>query len=278
MRKLIYGIITIALLATAGFAAFDDYVPDAVASSMGDAPPAIGFGPHSLFGGNGISAGGGYRRSFSYADFDEIGAWASFADEKYGRALLEVSSFGVENLTSETKFGLAYTKPLFSDIHTELGLSAKANIFSLSYESSINGTELGSAMGFTLDFAAEAVVYERTRIRILAENLTATDMGVEGDIELPRAVTGALSYSPYNNTNMMFHVRREAGQDFGYGLGVSASPHEIVEFRLGAATNPDRITGGMGLKYEMVRFDYALKSHPVLPLSHTLTLGIDLAR
>ncbi len=273
-----YLITLFTLAITCALAVFEDYIPDAVAAGMGDAPPAIGFGQHSLFGENGISAGGGYRRVFSYSDFDELGAWASFTDEKYGRTMLEVSSFSVENYSSETKFGLAYSRPLFSDIHTELGLAAKANIYSLSYEQSVSGTELGSAMGFTVDFGAEAIVYERTRIRVLAENLTATNMGIEGDVEIPRAVTGAISYSPYTRTNMIFHVRREAGVDFVYGLGVSASPHEIVEFRVGAATNPDRITGGIGLKYEMVRFDYALKSHPVLPLSHTITLGIDLAR
>lgn len=276
--KKTYIIIIFALAISCAFAVFDDYVPDATAAGMGDAPPAISFGPHSLFGENSISAGGSYRRAFNYSDFDELGAWASFTDDKYGRALIEVSSFSVENLSSETKFGLAYSRPLFSDIHTELGLAAKANIHSLSYEPSVSGTELGSAMGFTLDFGAEAIVYERTHIRVLAENLTATNIGIDGDIEIPRAVTGAISYSPYVNTNMLFHVRREAGKEFTYGLGVSASPHEIVEFRLGAATNPDRITGGVGLKYEMVHFDYALKSHPVLPLSHTITLGIDLAR
>jgi hypothetical protein len=278
MKKLIYAIIFLAILSASSFAVFDDYIPDAVSASMGDIPPSIGFGPHSLFGKPGISAGGGYRRAFNYSDFDELGAWASFSDAKYGRAMLEISSFSVENLTAETKFGLGYSKPLFSDIHTELGLAAKANLYSLSYEPSISGTELGSSMGFTVDLGAEAVVYERTRIRVLAENLGAANMGAEGDIELPRSVTGAISYSPYNNTNMIFHVRREAGVDFIYGMGVSVRPHEIVEFRLGAATNPDRITGGVGLKYEMVRFDYALKSHPLLPMSHTITLGIDLAR
>jgi len=277
MRIIKIATIGLLLAAACALAVFDGFVPDAVSTAMGDMTPSIGFGPSSLFGNYGISAGGGYRRSFNYADFDEMGAWASWSDQKYGRALLNVYSTSAAELSSESKFSLGYSRPLFSDLHTELGLAAKANLHSLSYEPSVEGIELGSAMGFTLDFAAEAVIYERTRVRILAENLTATNMGTSGDIEIPRAVIGAIAYSPYNNTNMVFNVRREASQDFVYGLGLAASTHEIVEFRLGASTNPDRITGGIGLKYSMVRFDYAVKSHPVLPLSHTITLGIDLA-
>ncbi len=278
MRRLFILILIGLIAASYAPAVFETPTPDAVSSGMGDITPAVGFGPASLFGGEGISAGGGYRRSFNHSDFDELCAWASWTNEKYGRAIIDVSSFSVENLSGETKFSLGYSRPLFSDIHTELGLAAKANLLSLSYEPSVSGTELGSAMGFTIDLAAEAIIYERTRIRVLAENLTATNMGISGDIEIPRAVTGLIAYSPYNNTTIAFHVRREAGVDFDYNLGVSMQPHEMIEFRLGAATNPDRVTGGIGLNYNVFRFDYALKSHPVLPISHTVTLGFDLAR
>jgi len=267
-----------ALLAVPALAVFDNQIPDAVSGAMGNITPTIGTGPTSLFGNPGISAGGAYRRSFNYADFDQMSAWAAYTDSKIGRACFTINSFSVTDLSTETKISLGYSRQLFSDIHTELGLGAVTNLHSLSYGKSVSGTELGSGMGVTLDLAAEAVIYNRTRVRVLAENLTATNMGVEGDIELPRAVTGAIFYSPYTATDMVFHIRREAGAEFTYGLGISASPHEIVVFRLGAATNPDRVTGGIGLRYKILRFDYAIKSHPVLPLSHTASLGVEIAR
>jgi len=268
----------IIIFASASFAVFDSSFPDAVSSAMGDIPSSIGPGPNSLFEGEGIAAGGGYRRSFNYADFDELAGWASWSDSKFGRALLNVSSYSVPDISSETRFALGYSRHLFADIHTELDLAVKANLLSLSYGESTDGIDLGSTMGASFDFAARALIYDRTSVFILVDNLTATNLGVEGDIEVPRAVTGAIGYSPYTNTNMVFHVRREAGRDFTYGLGISAEPHEIITFRLGAATNPDRITGGIGLKYNIFRFDYGLKSHPVLPLSHTINLGINLVR
>ena len=273
--------ITIALLMAICIAApavFEAPSSDAAASGMGDIPPAIGPGQSSLFGEPGMASGGGYRRSFNHSDFDLISGWFSWTDESVGRIRLAVDAFPGGDYSSETKIGLGYSRSVLDDIHTSLTLAAAGNIYSLSYGQSLSGQDLGSASGLSLDLAAEATVYDRTSFRVLAENLTATNLGAVSDVEIPRSVTAAIGYSPYTMTDMQFYIRRETGSDFTYGLGISASPHEIIIFRLGAATNPDRVTGGLGLRYKFFVFDYALKSHPVLPLSHTISLGIDLAR
>lgn len=277
MRK-IELIIAIAVLAVSSLAVFDAPPPDIPAMAMADITPAIGPGPTSLFYRGGISAGSGYLRSFNYADFDQLSAWASVPVDKIGRFSAVVGNFAVEELSTETSLSLGYTRSVFSDIHTELDVAVRGGFYSLSFGKSIGGRDLGSGAGFALDMATEAVVYGRTRVAIVAENLTATNMGIEGDIELPRAVSAKVAYSPYTTTDMLFHIRREADVGYCYGVGVSFSPHEIVTFRLGAVTNPDRVTAGIGLKYNIVRFDYALKSHPALPLSHAFGIGIDIER
>ena len=266
------------LLSFAAMAVFEAPSPDAVAMGMADITPAIGLGPTSLFSDGGITAGGAYRRSFNYADFDQLSAWASWSKERIGRFSAVFGTFSVPDLSTETEISLGYTRSIVSDIHTELNIAARGDIYSLSYGKSLGGIDLGSDAGFALDLGAEAVIYKRTRVRILAENLTATNLGVEGDIEIPRAVSASIGYSPYSATDMVFHIRRETGVDYSYGLGISASPHKMITFRFGAATNPDRVTGGIGLKYKFVRFDYSLKSHPALPLTHAVSMGIDLER
>jgi hypothetical protein len=77
---------------------------------------------------------------------------------------------------------------------------------------------------------------------------------------------------------MVFHINKQAGKDYSYGLGLSAKPHEVIVLRLGAATNPGRVTAGFGLRFKMVELDYAIKSHPVLPLSHTISAGFYFGR
>ncbi|MCK5833237.1 hypothetical protein KAH81_06150 [bacterium] len=256
-------------------AVFEVPPPDPAAIGMADISPAIGPGPTSLFYKGEITAGGGYIRSFNYSDFDQLSAWASWSHEKIGRFSAVLGGQSVGDLSTETSIGFAYTRPVFSDIHTEFNLAVRGSFYSLSYGKSIGGMDLGSGAGAAFDMAGEAVIYKRTKVSIFAENLTATNLGVEGDIEIPRAVTASIGYSPYNATDMVFHVRRESIAGYTYGLGISFSPHEIVTFRFGAVTNPDRVTAGVGLKYKFARFDYALKSHPALPLSHAASIGID---
>ena len=94
------------LVAACAMAFFEGYIPDGVSAGLGDVNPAIGFGPVSMFGDFGIMAGGGYRRSFNFKDFDEMGAWASWADAKYGRAALNFYSSAAENPVSYTHLTL----------------------------------------------------------------------------------------------------------------------------------------------------------------------------
>jgi len=276
MRRTINIVLVICASALACLAVFETPLPEAQATAMGDFNPLIGTGPGSIFGEYGITGGAGYRRSFNYSDFDEACGWSSYGREKLGRFMVNVASYGPGDLTSETKISVGYSRPVVDDIHTKLSFGAVGNLNSLSYGKSVGGIDLGSGAAGSFDIAAEAIIYDRTKVRLLAENITSTNMGVEGDVELPRAVTGLIGYSPYNNTEMMFYVRREASLDYNYGLGISVAPHEMIVLRLGAATNPDRVTGGIGLKYKMVHFDYALKSNPVLPMSHTISLGVEI--
>ncbi len=266
------------LLSFAAMAVFEAPSPDPAAIGMADITPAIGPGPTSLFYESGIAAGSAFQRSLDFADFDHVSAWASWSQDRIGRISASFGTFSVPDISTETKISLGYTRSILSDIHTELNIAACGDVYSLSYGKSLGGIDLGSAAAFALDLGAEAIIYNRTRIRVLAENLTATNMGTEGDIEIPRAVSASIGYSPYNATDMVFHIRRETGVDYIYGLGISVSPHKMITFRLGAVTNPDRVTAGIGLKYKFVRFDYALKSHPALPISHAVSIGVDLER
>ncbi len=266
--------IIIAISVSSCFAVFIGKLTDAACVAFADIPQAIGVSNASLFGGYGIFAGGGYNRSFSHADFDMISGYAAWGQDNIGRITLTGSSFAVDNLTTETQMNIGFSRKLLSDIHNTLALAVRGDLYSLSYGTSVDGTELGSAAALGLTIAAEAIVYERTRISLLVENLSGTNMGTESDIELPRSATGLIGYSPYNATEMAFFITREAGQDFEYALAALASPHEIITFRAGVITNPDRVTAGLGLHYKMVRFDYAIESHPVLPLSHFVSFGV----
>jgi hypothetical protein len=146
-------------------------------------------------------------------------------------------------------------------------------MYSLSYEKSVTGIDLGSASGFGLSAGLTAVLYDRTRLSVFADNLTSTNLGENSDVEIPRSVTGLISYSPYRHTEVGFWTRREARHDFEYSVYASTTPFKYISFRASCATNPDRVGLGLGVHYSGINLDYALLTNPILPLSHAVTLS-----
>ena len=57
----------------------------------------------------------------------------------------------------------------------------------------------------------------------------------------------------------------EGGFDFQIG--------DYFSLRLGAATNPNRISGGFGINYDGIQFDYGLRTHPVLSETHVFNIS-----
>ncbi len=274
--KKIYLLIAVMIFAASGLAVFETGLSDAASTGYGDVPPEIGISGASLFGGNGISAGGGYKMSFGHSDFSEMGGYGYYGLENIGRMGVDFTTFSVADLTSETQIGVSFKRALIDDVHNKLEFALRADIYSLSYEPSVTGQELGSATTAGLTGAMQATLYERTRIAILAENLTGTSMGAEDDIDLPRSVTGLLGFAPYSKTEMAFYAKRTAGKDWEYAVMGYARPIDFISFRAGVVTNPDRLTAGLGLHYSWFTLDYGIKTHPVLPLSHVISLNFNL--
>ncbi len=277
MKKLIT-LLTLTIFATSAFAVFETRLADGASTGYGDVPPEIGISGASLFGDNGIYAGGGYKLSYGHSDFSEMGGYAYYGKDKIGRMGVNFSSFSVADLTSETEIGISYKRALIDDVHNKLEFALRADIYSLSYEPSVTGQDLGNATAIGLTGAMQTRIYERTRIAILAENLTGTSMGKEDDIDLPRSVTGLLGFAPYSRTEMAFYARREAGKDWEYAVMGYAKPIDFLSFRAGIVTNPDRLTAGIGLHYSYFTLDYGLKTHPVLPLSHVISLNFNMGK
>ena len=271
-------LLIVAFTVTSVFAVFETRLADGASAGYGDVPPELGISGASLFGGEGIFAGSGYKINFGHSDFAEMGGYAYYGCEKLGRFGVNFQSFSVSDLTGETEVGISYKRALIDDIHNKLEFALRADVYSLSYEASVSGQDLGSATSVGMTAAMQATIYERTRIAVLAENLTGTSMGEEDDIDLPRSVTGLLGFAPYSRTEMAFYVRREAGKDFEYGVMAYAKPIQYLSFRAGIVTNPDRFTAGLGLHYSFFTLDYGLKTHPVLPLSHVISLNFKMGK
>ena len=71
----------------------------------------------------------------------------------------------------------------------------------------------------------------------------------------------------------------EAYKDLNYPLslrgGIEIPVGDFLFLRFGTRTEPDTYTAGVGLRYSLLRFDYAIFTHQYLGLTHQISLILD---
>lgn len=96
-----------------------------------------------------------------------------------------------------------------------------------------------------------------------------------GDSELPRVLAFGMSFSPTTGIHSALSFSKEPGMRtrIAFGQEFEIVPSFLL-LRAGANTEPVGFSFGLGTGIERVRVDYALKTHPVLPLTHNFGVAV----
>lgn len=132
--------------------------------------------------------------------------------------------------------------------------------------------ELGSGFACGLDIGMFARVYRRWTAGFYVHNVNLPRIGTS---DLPRLVCFGLGFSPGPGINSGLTLTKEPGMRtrVAFGQELEIIPENFI-LRAGVHTEPVRFTFGLGTGFKKVRVDYALATHPVLPLTHNLGLMI----
>ena len=92
--------------------------------------------------------------------------------------------------------------------------------------------------------------------------------------DLPWTIQIGVAYSPYDLVWTTAALNRTAGHPTQYSAGLEYHLIEGFKILTGVQSNPNRL--GLGVRIEMLTFivDYGLLTHPVLPLTHQVSLGV----
>ena len=129
-----------------------------------------------------------------------------------------------------------------------------------------------SAIGFDLGF--QATLSKRHWLGVVVHNVNRPQLGSGSATSmLPRDIQAGFSYAPTRQVVTSFSLVSSPGltTEFHAGLEYALNPSLIL--RSGIQSGPNRYGAGFSFQARGVALDYAMLTHPVLPVTHQFSLA-----
>jgi len=210
-----------------------------------------------------------------------------FRVPKAGSFGLSIEDFSVDysgnSLSRETAVGFHQGIMLRSDRNSTLSFGYGIKSYTVDYGSSAgvsgdgsDGIELGSQSSWGVDIGLLASLAERIRFGARAFNINSPTLGdANGAVRLPQRAQVGIAFSPYDLVWTTAALTKSSGHPTHFHGGMSYNILDNVFLRTGVQANPNRFTTGFGVFIKKIRIDYGLITHPVLPLSHQVSIEVN---
>lgn len=205
------------------------------------------YNPAALSSLTGPSAGFAYERRFALSSLNY--ASAAFAMPFAGNqgAGLSLSSYGFSGYI-ESRAGLGYGITVLKII----SIGASLNYFQVAVP------DYGSASGLMADAGLLVKVNEQIHVGFNGRNMNRAQIRtLQGQEELPTVFNAGLSYQPTDKVMVLADVQKDVDHPVSFRGGIEYSPAEVLSIRAGVSTEPLSLTGGVGVKWKVLRFDLA---------------------
>ena len=200
---------------------------------------------------------------------------------------LSIEDFSVDysgnTLSRETAIGIHQGIMLRSDRNSIISFGYGIKSYTVDYGSSAgvsgdgsDGIELGSQSAWGVDIGLLASLAERIRFGARAFNINSPTLGdANSAVRLPQRAQVGIAFSPYDLVWTTAALTKSSGHPTHFHGGMSYNILDNVFLKAGVQANPNRFTTGFGVFIKKIRIDYGLITHPVLPLSHQVSIEVD---
>ncbi len=191
----------------------------------------------------------------------------SYADpmslpENLGAFGIAARRFGFQ-LYNETAFSIAYA----NSFERKFFYGATLRYHNTSIQN------YGSAGAFGIDIGLLFLITPELSIGFSATNLNRPTIGISNEV-LAQTYTAGASYRLFKNLRAVVDFEKDVRFPLTVKSGVEFDAVQYLSLRAGFSTEPQRLTGGVGIHYALADIDYAVTTHPDLGLSHQLSLTI----
>ena len=257
--------------------------------AMGGSAELLLTNPALLAEFEGFGAFTGYQNLFAqnYIQYSVAGLSLE-SGESAGNFGLSMSSLKTSNgrssLADETVIGFHHGIYIMKDRLSSLALGTTINYLQLSYGKSAgpsgdgsDGMSLGTTSKIGVDVGLLATLGKKHRAAVIVKNINGPTIGTGGKIAaLPQVLVGGFAYTPVEEVVTTFSLNFSSGHpvEFHAGLEYKLSPHYSI--LTGMQSQPNRLSAGMKIDAKGINIEYGVITHPVLPLTHVITLSLHL--
>ncbi len=137
----------------------------------------------------------------------------------------------------------------------------------------LNQKELGSGAAYGVDAGMFGRLYRAWTVGFYAHNLNMPRIGAS---DLPRLLVVGLGFSPQPGIQSAVDVSKEPGKPTRVSVGQELRVvQDHLTVRAGVQTEPVRLAFGLRAGTERIHVDYALQTHPILPMTHNLGMTVE---
>ncbi|MCF7824556.1 MAG: hypothetical protein K9N35_10345 [Candidatus Marinimicrobia bacterium] len=195
-------------------------------------------------------------------------------------------SYQGETLSGETAVGITHAFALRKDRISSLNMGYTVKYLTVDYGTSAgtegdgsNGMDLGSAEAFGFDLGFQATLSKRHWLGVVVHNVNRPQIGSgSASSMLPRDVQAGFSYAPTREVVTSFSLASSPGLATELHAGLAYALNTHFELRAGIQSQPNRFGTGFSFHAKGIALDYALLTHPILPVTHQFSLAYAFGR
>ena len=231
-----------------------------------------------------LSTGGGNLYGFSWLPsyyFSVNAPIPVLGNVSFGFQQLKTKSSSVVTLSTEQTLSVGRGFNFQKDKNSQLSFGMVANYvqWDLGQSAGMNGDgtdglNLGLLNTVTIDLGFIASLRNKYRCGVYIKNINSGAIGIGMTrTVLPRRLNVGVTYLPISALSTSISMERLLGDnDIQIKGGLQYSLNSMIHLMMGAQANPNRF--GIGAKFKFINqtLTYGLLTHPVLPITHQLSL------
>jgi len=172
---------------------------------------------------------------------------------------------------------MTYGFKLYKETKLSAGVSYKYSE-NILFGSSINFHNVsieryGSASAFYLNAGAIVYITSAMRTGFFIQNINNATFNNYKD-QIPVIINTGLGYD-FENASISVSAEKDIRYKFSLSAGIAYFLTDNFTLRGGFGNEPNRYSGGLGIKYSFISFDYAVFHHPELGLTHQFGIILD---
>jgi len=232
-----------------------------------------------------LSTGGGNLYGFSWLPsyyFSMNAPIPVLGNVSFGFQQLKIES-GMTTLSTEQTITIGHGFNLQKDKNSQLSFGVVANYVQWDLGKSAGASGDGSdGLPFallntvTIDMGFIASLRDKYRCGVYIKNINSGAIGIDMTrTVLPRRLNAGVTYLPISTLSTSISMERLLGDnDIQIKGGLQYSLNSMINLMMGAQANPNRF--GIGAKFKFINqtLTYGLLTHPVLPITHQLSLDL----